>query len=130
MAEAEKYYYEKYDVETGDAQYCPPNDDDAKITGKHIIGLKEYFDENPDERKRLGWIKHITHKPDDIIGYDAQTMYALKSVKTIDEYTVEDVYHLVEKPEEMMLFEEQYEMLTRAGIVGGITFFGGEHIPL
>lgn len=127
---AETYFYEKYDIASDTRQYCPVNDENGAITGKCIIGLKEWFDENPEERKRLGWIKHITHKPDEIIGYDPQTMYALRSVKTIDEYTVEDVYHLVEKPEEMMLFEEQYEMLTRAGIVGGITFFGGEHIPL
>lgn len=126
---AETYFYEKYDVENDTRQYCPMNDENGAITGKCIIGLKEWFDENPEERKRLGWTKHITHKPDEIIGYDPQTMYALRSVKTIDEYTVEDVFHLVEKSEEMMLFEEMYETLMNGGVIGGLTFLNADPLP-
>lgn len=121
---AERYYYEKYDMESDERKYCPMNDENGEITGKCIIGLKEWFDENPEERKRLGWVKHITHRPTELIGYDSQTMYALKSVRQIDEYTIEDVYHLVEKSEEMMLFEEMYGALQESGVVGGIQFFG------
>lgn len=123
MAE-QRYYYEKYDAENGERRYCPMNDENGEITGKCIIGLKEWFDENPEERKRLGWVKHITHRPTELIGYDSQTMYALRSVLQIDEYTIEDVYHLVEKSEEMMLFEEMYAALQESGIVGGIQFLG------
>ena len=40
---------------------CPLNDLDGKITGKKIWGLKLWFDEHEDERKALGWVKHIHH---------------------------------------------------------------------
>lgn len=119
MAE-ERYHYEKYE-EDGTVTSCPLNDDNGKYTGKHIIGLKEWFDENPEERKRLGWIKHIEHYPTELIGYDSQTMYARRSLRKVDDYTVEDVYHLIEKSEEMMLFEEQYEMVRGAVFEGSGT---------
>ena len=126
---AETYFYEKYDVESDTRQYCPMNDENGEITGTCIIGLKEWFDENPEERKRLGWTKHITHKTNELIGYDPQTMYALKSIHRIDEYTVEDVFHLVEKSEEMMLFEEMYETLMDGGVIGGLTFLNADPLP-
>lgn len=126
---AETYFYEKYDIASDTRQYCPMNDENGEITGKCIIGLKEWFDENPEERKRLGWTKHITHKTNEMIGYDPQTMYALKSIRRIDEYTVEDVFHLVEKSEEMMLFEEMYETLMNGSVIGGLTFLNADPLP-
>lgn len=100
----EGWYYEKLD-ENGKVKRAPQNDADAKITGHHVFGLPYWFDENPEERKRLGWIKHITHKTDDI-EYNKQTQYLLKSVNTIDPYTVEDEYHVRNKTAEMMRQEE------------------------
>lgn len=117
------YHYEKLD-EDGKLIYCPMNDANGKYTGKHIINLKEYFDENPEERKRLGWIKHIHHDASELLGFDSQTMYALRSLKQIDEYTVEDEIHAIEKSEEMLLFEEMYETLVSAGQTGGFHFAG------
>ena len=102
------HHYEKLD-ENGDIKRLPVNDDKGEITGKYIIGLQEYFDENPDEAIRLGWTKHIEHTADELLGYDPQTMYAVRSVRRIDEYTVEDVFHAVEKSEEMLLFEEMLD---------------------
>lgn len=104
MAEKEHWRYEKLD-EHGRVKNAPINDPDGKITGKHIFGLKAWFDENPDERKRLGWVKHITHSTKGI-EYDPATQYLAQYVKTIDEYTVEDEYRVMPKSEEMMRLEE------------------------
>ena len=96
----EEWYYEKLD-ENGKIQRAPQNDADAKITGRNIFGLPAWFDENPEERKRLGWIKHITHKTTEI-EFNKQTQYLLRS----DPYTVEDEYHVRNKTAEMMRAEE------------------------
>lgn len=107
MAE-QKYHYERM-KEDYTMEYCPMNDPDGKITGKIVMGLKAWFDENPEERKRLGWIKHITHNRDEI-EYNKQTQFLVQSIKTIDEYTVEDEYHVLDKSEEQILFEEMLEI--------------------
>ena len=104
MADTENWYYEKLD-EKGVVKQAPMNDADGKITGRHIFGLKAWFNENPEERKRLGWIKHITHKTKDI-EFDRATHYLMREVKTIDEFTVEDVYRVMPKSEEMMRIDE------------------------
>lgn len=83
------------------------NDFDAKITGKYVFGVKAYFDENPEERIRLGWTKHIMHNVDKYVQYNKQTQYLVKSVKVIDAYTVEDEYHVMDKTEEMMRRAEE-----------------------
>ena len=100
-----KWYYEKLDEETGMIKHAPPNDPDGKITGKCVFGLKAWFDENPEERKRLGWIKHLTKNTKEI-EYNRQSQYLQKSTRSIDEYTIEDVYHVADKSEEMMRLEE------------------------
>ena len=118
------YIYEKYDEE-GNAKWCPLQDMDGKITGHIIFGLREWFDENPDERKRLGWIKHITLTKEEIeerYDYNRQTQYLTKTVRQIDEYTIEDVYFVMDKSEEMMLLEEMLEELDGGIYFGGITF--------
>lgn len=119
------YHYEKPE-EDGSIKWCPMNDIDGKITGRFIMNLEEWFDENPEERKRLGWIKHITHNPDEY-GWDRQTQYYVISQKQIDEYTIEDEYHFLPKSEEMLLLEEMAECinqpLVRGQSIGGFTFF-------
>lgn len=105
----ENYTYEKYDEE-GNVQYCPGNDYDRSITGHIVIGVKCWFDENPEERKRLGWIKHIHHNTDEL-DYDPQTQYITTTTRQIDEWTIEDEHHIVNKSEEMLLLEEMLSAL-------------------
>lgn len=101
--------YEKLD-ETGKRKYLPTNDFDGKITGKIVFGVKNYFDENPGEARRLGWTKHIHHSKDEIkelVGeWNPRTQNLLVSVKQVDDWTVEDQYHVADKSEEQILFEE------------------------
>ena len=103
---AERYEYEKFDPETGDAKTCPMDDKTGEITGKFIINLPKWFDENPEERKRLGWVKHIHHDEDELPDYDPQTQFVVRSVSAVDEFTVEDVLHVLEKSEDQLAFEE------------------------
>lgn len=121
MAE-QRWKYEKIDDE-GNIKLCPMNDAKGEITGKFIINLPAYFDENPEERIRLGWIKHIEHVPKEV-EYNKQTQYLQGSYKQIDEYTIEDVYHVLDKTEEMLLLEEMLEAEGYTG--GGIVFAGLE----
>ncbi len=104
--------YEKY-KEDGTLQYCPANDYDGSITGHIVINVRAWFDENPEERIRLGWIKHIKYEQEDLkkIEYDPQTQYLIVTTRAIDEYTIEDEYHTIEKSEEMMALEEMLEVM-------------------
>lgn len=111
MAEKSKWSYQKLDTETGKIKYAPTNDFDGSVTGHIVFGVQAWFDENPEERKRLGWIKHIQHETKDI-EYNKRTQYLVQSIKQIDEYTVEDEYHVMDKSEEMMRLEE----LSRGGV--------------
>lgn len=103
MAEL-KWVYQKLD-ENGKIKYAPMNDYDGKVTGHIVFGVPAWFDENPEERKRLGWIKHIQHETKDI-DYNHQTQYLVNSIKQIDKYTIEDDWHILDKSEEMMRLEE------------------------
>ena len=104
--EKRTWRYEKID-EDGKLKSAPQNDYDGKITGHIVFGVPFWFDENPEERKRLGWTKHITHNPKDLnLDYDPVTQYLVKSVDIIDEYTVEDHYHIIDKSEEQMRLSE------------------------
>lgn len=96
--------YEKID-ENYETVRCPMNDSKGEITGKVVLNLKAYFDENPEERIALGWIKHL-HPDRDEIEFDEQTQYIVTSIREIDAHTVEDVYHVLDKSEERMLIEE------------------------
>ena len=112
---------------------CPLNDYDGSVTGNIVINVPAWFDEHPEERKRLGWIKHIIHNAIDI-DYDPQTQFLIRELKTIDRWTVEDVYHVCDKSEEMLLLEDMMEAIgygnmlyaNRYGVqrVGNF-FFGG-----
>ena len=61
--------------------------------------------------------------------WDKQRQYLVRSLKTIDEWTVEDVYHVMDKSEEMMLLEEISQSTGTLGFMDtGIVFFGGEEM--
>ena len=119
MAER-NYYYERY-KEDCTAERCPQDDKDGKISGHLILNLPAWFDENPEERKRLGWIKHIT-KDTSKVEYDRQTQFLVKSVRQIDEFTVEDVYNVLTKSEEQLAFEEMLSVAMMSDD-NGIVFF-------
>lgn len=125
-----KHSYEKLNVEKGKIEWCPMNDADAKITGKHIIGLAAWFDENPEERIRLGWTKHLTYTNEEIKErwpHNAQTQYLIKTTRRIDDYTIQDEYHVIDKTEELMLLEEMLEVANGwwTDDESGIVFTGG-----
>ena len=103
---------------------CPQHDYDGSITGHLVINVPAWFDEHPEERKRLGWIKHITHKRSEV-EYDKQTQYLIRTIKQIDPYTIEDEFHVMDKCEEQLLFEEQLriaDLSTTEDSIGGIMF--------
>lgn len=106
MMEATYWQYEKLQ-EDGKIKTAPINDYDGKITGHIVFGVKQWFDENPEEARRLGWVKHIMHNISKWITYDKQTQYLVLAKKIIDEYTYEDEYHIMEKTEAMMRREEE-----------------------
>lgn len=128
------WYYEKYNPEAGEVKRCPVNDLDGSVTGKIVIDVKTWFDEHPDERIARGWIKHM-HGDIGSVEYDRQTQYLVKSVRVIDEYTVEDVYMVMDKTEDMLLMEELAEgvngmmMFEATGFTvgGGVFMTGGPY---
>ncbi len=83
MAEEIRYEYEKYE-EDGSIKWCPMNDLDGKITGHIVLGVRQWFDEHPEERKRLGWIKHIHHS-DEEVEYNRQSQYLIVTPKIVDQ---------------------------------------------
>lgn len=101
--------YEKLD-ENYEIKRTPVNDYDGSITGHIVYGVKAWFDEHPEERIRRGWIKHIIYDKNEIreqVGeWNSQTQFLLRSTRQIDEHTIEDVYHVMNKSEEQMLLEE------------------------
>ena len=95
--------------EDGKVKVCPQNDYEGKITGKIVFNIPAYFDENPEERKRLGWILHrqLTRKEIKArVEWDERSQVVVTTPKWVDEWTVEDEPHVMDKSEEMMLREE------------------------
>lgn len=99
-----KWSYQKFD-ENYEIKYCPVNDLDGSITGKIVIGLKQWFDENPEERIRLGWIKCIEGDRESV-EYNKQSQYLVSVPKQIDPYTIQEEFRIIDKSEEQMLLEE------------------------
>lgn len=97
------------------------NDPDGKLTGHVVMNVKAWFDENPEERKRLGWIKHITGDASKV-EFNKQTQFLSKSTRQIDPYTIEDQFYVLDKSEEQLAFEEMLAVAN--GGEFGITFFG------
>lgn len=116
---ANNWYYERLD-ENLNLVRCPQDDKDRSVTGKYILNVPAWFDENPNERITRGWVKHITHDEKEI-EYNRQTQFLVRSTRQVDEYTVEDVYNVLDKSEDQLAFEE---MLAVASFGGeGFTFF-------
>lgn len=103
MAEQRNWYYERLKP-NGKLERLKTNDYDGSITGKIVFNVPAYFDENPDEARRLGWTKHIQHSIRDLremgLEWDPITQYLARSVKRIDEWTVEDEFTVMDKTEE------------------------------
>lgn len=116
---AENYEYEKFDQEMGEVKLCPQDDKDGQVTGKCILNLPKWFDENPEERIRLGWIKHIRHSENEILDYDPQTEFIVRSTKQVDAWTIEDELHVLKKSEDQMAFEEMLSVATWGSSGGG-----------
>lgn len=120
-----RYTYEKWDLETGKKSSVSEYtiDTDRSITGRIAVNVKAWFDENPEEWKKRGWIKHIMHdKPSEVgVEYNAQTQNLIVGQKQIDPYTVEDIYYVEDKSEEQMLLEEMLESID--GFHGRSMFF-------
>ena len=128
---AQHYKYEKYNEEKQRMEHAShfTNDVDGSITGHIVMDVASWFDENPEERTRLGWIKHIWYdKPEDAgVEFNQQTQFYVIETRTIDEYTVEDVYHVKDKSEDQLLFEQMLSIANNGYEgYGGITFIGGE----
>lgn len=104
MVKTLRWTYERL-KEDGKIEYAPQNDYDGSVTGHIVFGVKEWFDENPEEAHRLGWIKHI-HKETKDIEYNRHSQYLVKTVRQIDQYTVEDDYQILDKSEEQMRLQE------------------------
>lgn len=88
------------------------NDYDGRITGHIVINVKAWFDENPEERIRRGWTKHIVYEKEEVNEkwpHNTQSQYLVKTTVQIDDYTVEDAYSVMDKSEEQMLLEELAE---------------------
>lgn len=96
-------------------------DTDGSITGHIVMNVKAWMDENPEERKARGWIKHITPDPKEV-EYNKQTQFLVKSPRQIDEYTIEDQYFVLDKSEEQLAFEEMLSIAEGGDFGGGITF--------
>ena len=116
---AESWRYEKLD-ENMELVSCPQDDKDGSVTGHLIINVPRWFDENPQERIRLGWTKHITHDLEDV-EYNRQTQFVITTTKQVDEYTIEDEFHILDKSEEQLLFEDMLEVAMSSG--NSIVFF-------
>ena len=102
--------------------YTNKNDFDGKLTGHIVFGVKEWFDENPEEARRLGYVKHIHHSIK-YVEYNKQTQYLMRSNKIIDEYTYEDEYHVLDKTPEMM---RDQELGRNEWFDNSLMFVGGE----
>ena len=107
------HYYERLD-ENLTVRRAPYHDADGKITGKHILNLQAYFDENPAERISLGYIKHLTYTEKEVkeqFPYHPGSQALIRSVVQIDANTVQDTYTVYDKTEDMLYLEEQLRML-------------------
>lgn len=120
--------YEKLDDQYK-VKTCYPNENDydGSITGHFVYNVHAWFDENPEERKRLGWIKHIKHSDEEIReivgGWNPQTQNLITTPIQIDDWTVKDTYHVLDKSEEQLLFEEMLDIANPALRYGSIIFY-------
>ena len=102
-------------------------DSKKEYTGRFVVNVKAWFDENPEERIRRGWKKHIHFSTEEIKErwpFNRQTQILLRSVRVIDEYTVEDDFHVIDKSEEMMRLQELASIVDLFGedVITGYAF--------
>ena len=122
------WIYEKLDDQY-EVKTCYPNENDydGSINGHFVYNVHAWFNENPEERKRLGWIKHIRHSKEEISeivgGWNPQTQNLITTLKQIDEWTVEDTYHVLDKSEDQLLFEEMLAVSSPAIYTGNFGFY-------
>ena len=107
--------YERLD-ENGKYQYCPANDPTGEVTGHIVINVKAWFDENPEERKRLGWVKHLYYESNeeflaDYPDFDPALQYAVCGTRIIDEWTIADAYDIMDKTDDMKELEAMFEVM-------------------
>lgn len=95
------------------------NDTDGSITGQIVMNVKAWFDENPDYWKSHGWTKHL-HCDTKDIEYNRQTQFISRAQRQVDEYTIEDVYYVLDKSEDQLAFEEM--LAVAEGGYGAIEF--------
>lgn len=84
-------------------------DSKKEYTGQFVFNVKAWFDEHPDEWVARGWTKHIHYETKEIKQkwpHNAQTQILLKGINRVDEHTIEDVYYVLDKSEEMMRLQE------------------------
>ena len=120
------HIYQKLVEKDGDMklEIAPMSDFDGSVTGHIVFNVAAWFDENPEERIRLGWTKHITHTAKELgIEYDSQTQFTVISQKKIDEYTIEDEIHVLNKSEEQLALEELLDGINN--ITSGLNFVWG-----
>ena len=121
-----RWTYERMKADLS-VEECPRNDYDGSVTGqvgKAVFNVPAWLDEHPEERKRLGWIKHMRPERDDLPEYNPQTQYIQYQTMQIDDYTVEDIPHVCDKSEEMLRYEEISRVNYREPLqIGGLTFF-------
>lgn len=104
------WHYEKID-ENGKLKSINnyQNDTDGKITGRFVVNVKAWFDEHPEEAIARGWTKHITwttEEQDEKWPHNEGTEYLSRSIKRIDDHTVEDDYVVMQKSEAQLALEE------------------------
>ncbi|MBR4458268.1 MAG: hypothetical protein IKS31_04850 [Clostridia bacterium] len=84
-------------------------DSKKEYTGQFVFNVKAWFDEHPDEWVARGWTKHIHYETKEIKQkwpHNAQTQILVKGINRVDEHTIEDVYYVLDKSEEMMRLQE------------------------
>lgn len=118
--------YERYvRIKDGERKVAPFNDTDGSITGHIIIGVRQWFDENPEEAKRLGWTKMIDRTPKEAgVEYNPQTQFLMPYDQLQEDGSYIKCYHVADKTEEMMAMEELLEVIDNG--YSTFTFMGGE----
>ena len=99
-------------------------DSKKEYTGQFVFNVKAWFDEHPDEWVARGWTKHIHYETKEIKQkwpHNAQTQILVKGINRVDEHTIEDVYYVIDKSEEMMRLQEMLGAVDSWFDGGGVT---------
>lgn len=94
-------------IVNGKLEIAPTNDLDGKLSGKPVIGFQAWLEENPEEAKRIGFVKVVDHEED----YDHNRFYTIERHEEHDDGSIHIFYDLHEKTEEMILLNELYSIV-------------------